>query len=236
MLDLATIAFNVTWLVEEQIRLLRKYLADEFYLTVFDNSSDADTAIAMETICDDLDVHYERLDVPEHRHDYALNVAAERLLSRDSSHLGFLDHDVFPTTTTSLMAELDGAGFYGVGQRHAPTDALYIWPGFFFMSRAWLDSKKPRTLDFSGIRCADKADDGDCGSMNAALFSDEDWRNVFGMKHGYGMVRPPDNFGLQSYGYEVLGDWVHLSNGSGWMRIPKPLERETLTRNMVSAL
>lgn len=236
VIDLATVAFNVPWLIEEQIRLLSTHLADKHRLTVFDNSNDREAAREIERVCSGR-VDYERLAVPSNYHHYALNVAGKRLVDRGEQHIGFLDHDVFPRRKTRLIPRIKPSGFYGVGQRHGPTDSLYLWPGFCFFSTEWLTAKQPRRLDFGGIRGADRKDDGDTGSMNAALFEDEDWSRMFTGEHGYAALREPDSVGLQSWGYEVLGgDWIHLSNGSGWMVIPRPDERERLCQELVASL
>lgn len=237
MLDLVTVAYNKPWLIEEQARLLAKHLVDDHILTVFDNSSDSRSSAAIADFCRFRDINYQRSYSPEWLHNHALNRAAAYLHERGHSHIGFLDHDVFPRRPTTLLDKIEPAGFYGVGQRHSPTDSLYLWPGFTFFSRWWLEAKLPLHLNFDGIRGARKADDGDCGSMNAPLFVAEDWSKLFRGEHGYRALRPPDSTGLQSWGYEVLGsDWLHLSNGSGWMAVPDWDERERLCRELLEAL
>lgn len=223
MLELATIAFNQPRLISEQVRLLRKHLADQFNYTVVDASTDPEARAAIVHVCRQWEVGYR--EAP-HEHVDALNFAwAEVLKPTKSRYLGTLDHDVFPVRSTRLVKLLAPAGFYGIGQRHAPTGHLYLWPGFAFFDRRWLAG---RDVDFGGIRNGDKRDDGDTGSAMWELFADESWRNLYRAAHGYEVIREPDGFGLQSWGIERLGDWLHFSNASGWMAIPNPEERRAL--------
>ena len=216
MIALATIAFGRPKLILEQGRLLNKYLTDPFSLFVFDNSPGTQV--------------HERTGGA---HDAALNEAAEFLFAHPAPYIGFLDHDIFPTQPTTLIDKIEASGFYGVGQRHAPTGHLYLWPGFCFFSREWLNG---RTLDFRGIRGDNPADNGDTGSGMWPLFENEDWSQLYRVDHGYKAIRPPDSYGLQSWGVETLGDWLHVSNGSHWMKIPDPDERDRLVYDMIAAL
>ncbi len=164
-------------------------------------------------------------------HHEALNAAVPLVSHAD--YFGFLDHDVFPIRPTTLIDKIEQAGFYGLGQRHPATGHLYLWPGFCFFSREWLAG---RTLDFSGYRDGDKRNDGDTGSANWPLFVDEDWEKMYSIPHGYEVIRRPDEYGLQSWGYETFGDWIHFSNGSQWMKIPNPEERERRLFEMLAAV
>jgi hypothetical protein len=229
---IATIAFDVPWAISEQIRLIDKHLTDPYDLTVFDNSRDHRAAREIRNICDAHMTTYVRLSDPKHEHHTALNAAAEAMLRGEARYIGWLDHDVFPCEITALIPLIDTSGFLALGQRHHATGRLYPWPGFLFMDREWLDG---RPLDFTGIRGAHKRDDGDTGSGLWPLFAEEEWQTMYLLPHGYRMIREPDDHGLQSSGIEVIGDWLHLTNLSGWMEIPDPAERERLLRDMVAA-
>lgn len=234
-LELAAIAFNHPRLIEEQIRLLRAHLKDDFIYTVFDNSADDDIAYSIQFVCQTSEIGYQRVPAEmEHDHAAALNYAWHNLVTRTRApYLGVLDHDIFPTCSTQLAPLIKAAGFYGIGQRHAPTGHQYLWPGFCFFSREWLAG---RPVDFGGIRGKIRADDGDTGSAMWPLFVDEDWRNLYRVDHSYRPVREPDSFGLQSWGYETIGDFIHFSNGSHWMRIPAPQERDRLLFDLLEQL
>lgn len=239
MLDLTTVAFQKAQLVMEQHRLISKYLVDPWHLTIFDNSKDDGVAEELRLWASYrlMTVSYRRVEDETHEHIVALNQARDYLIHRGHSHIGFLDHDVFPTKPTSILEKIGDVGFYGIGQRHAPTQGLYLWPGFMFLSRKWLDTKQPRELNFDGYRGPIKADDGDTGSANIPLFEDEDWSKLFCGEHGYRAIREPDSVGLQSWGIEVIGgEWIHLTNASNWMNVPRWEEREALTMEILANL
>lgn len=231
-LELAVIAHNQPRAVAEQIRLLRKHLTDPFNYTIVDSSTKETAAVELERLARDAGVGYRRSIA--HDHDVSLNFAwADVLEPSRSRFLGTLDHDIYPQRKTAIVKLIREAGFYGVGQRHAPTDRQYLWPGFCFLDRQWLAG---RPVDFSGIRAETRADDGDTGSNLWPLFADVDWQQMHRPEHGYRPIRKPDELGLQSWGYEVIGDWVHLTNTSRWMAIPNPQEREELLFEMVAGL
>jgi hypothetical protein len=233
-LDLFVVGFGRPDLLVEQIRLLRKNLLDEHGICVLDNTPDDLTAVKMQEICTLLDVGYLRVESKKHEHVDGLKTAARIAADIEADYWGVLDHDVFPRSPVNLIEKIQAAGFYGIGQRHSPTGRQYLWPGFIFFSRHWLDGRIP---DFDGIRGIDKRDDGDCGSMLYELFSDEDWALMHRGEHGYGYLRDPDDHGLQSFGYEILdGAWVHLTNSSGWKQIPDRDGREALIRDMLAGL
>lgn len=221
MILLATIAFNRPRLISEQIRLLERYLHDPFRLIVFDTSTDMGASAEIHFACEDKGVEIVRLST--HKHHEALNEAVSCVAN--APYFGFLDHDIFPIRATRLISLIDGAGFYGVGQRHPATGHLYLWPGFCFFSREWING---RSLDFSGLRDGDMRNDGDTGSCLWPLFADEDWKKLYRVEHSYEPIRRPDAFGLQSWGFERLGDWIHFSNASNWKSIPDPEERDRL--------
>lgn len=224
MILLASIAFNHPRCISEQIRLLNKNLRDPYRLIVFDNSSKLIAADEIERVCAAGGVEYLRLTTRMHHE--GLNQAARHILKEtDEPYFGFLDHDIFPVQETRLIPLITTVGFYGVGQRHPATGHLYLWPGFCFFSRRWLDG---RPLDFSGLRDGNKRNDGDTGSALWPLFAEEDWKKLWRVPHFHQPIRKPDEYGLQSWGYEMIGDWLHFSNASRWMRVPRVKERERL--------
>lgn len=233
LLHLFTVGFGRPDLLIEQDRLLKKYLKDKFLLHLVDNTPGHDANVMRET-ADSLLIEYLRTDSGGVEHPDALNRGAQIAAEREYDFFMFLDHDVFPRRNCNVIKHLEKIGFYGIGQYHGPTNSAYLWPGLFGISRSWLDG---RALDFNGIRGEQKRDDGDCGSMNARLFKDEDWVNLHGvLDHGYGFLRAPDAHGLQSFGYEQMGPWLHLSNSSHWMQIPEPEERDRLALELIRSI
>ncbi len=235
-LDLASIAFNSPWAIAEQIRLLRKYLVDDFNLNVFDNSTDPWAADQIWGVCLHADIRYVRspywgalrtggaIGTP---HERALRHACEDLLNRQAPWIGFLDHDVFPTCKTSLL-DLATPGFFGLGQRSPKSQRRYVWPGLCVLSRAWLDGRRP---DFNV-----RPSEGDTGARLADLFSDADWESLTLVKHAYHPIRPEDKGGTQSWAVEQIGDWWHCGNVSRWLAVPDPDGRERILRERLEAL
>lgn len=238
MIALASIAHNEPRVIAEQIRLLGKHLEDDYTLTVVDTSANEAAAREVQAICQDAErCGYWRGS--ERLHHEGLNRAAQIFAGSApgyplaNHYFGFLDHDVFPTKPTTLIDKIEEAGFYGVGQRHPASGHLYLWPGFCFFSREWLAG---RELDFSGIRGKHPRDDGDTGSGLWPLFEGVDWEKMYRVEHGYRPIREPDSCGLQSWGIELLGDWIHLTNASKWMAVPDPEERDRIVFEMLAAL
>lgn len=233
-IDLFVIGFGRPDLLREQHRLVDKFLVDEHGMCVLDNSPEPEQQKEMRRACRDLGLGYIRVPSERHEHPDGLNAAARVADEIRSEYWATLDHDVFPRKRVRMIPKIRKSGFYGIGQRHGPTQSKYLWPGFCFWSREWLAGRVP---DYGGIRAVDKRNDGDCGSLLHMLFTEEDWERMHRGEHGYGTIRPEDGVGLQSWGYEVFdGSWVHLTNGSHWMEIPEPAERDELLRAMLAKL
>lgn len=224
MLDLATISFNVEWLVVHQIRLLRKYLTDDYELTVYDNSTTVDVAWRIGGLCNGENIRYIRVPTRERTHEQALLHACEDLLNRQSPYIGFLDHDCFPTKPTSLVA-LAANGVFGVQQNQK--DVTYLWPGLLVIKREWLDGKTPLNLGSVG--------GADTGSGLSELLTEEDLSAIPVVDYGYEEVMPGDGPSQQCH-VERIGDWVHLSNASNWLRLPRFAVREARVQKLVSEL
>jgi hypothetical protein len=233
VLDIATIAYDVPWAIAAQIRLLRANLTDAHLLTVFDNSGDPDLAREIEQLALESCTRYVRVGPPGSRHEHALNVAARDLTARGLPYCAFLDHDVFPRRQTHLTGLIEVAGFYGLPQRHGPTDTTYLWPGLACFSRSWLGD---RPLDFKGIRGEIQELDGDTGSMLGALFEPSEWSRMPRPEHAYQPIRDVDDDGVQSWGVELIGDWLHVMNASRWKSVRDPEGRARLVRDLIEAL
>lgn len=235
-LQLFVVGFGRPDLLREQVRLLRKHLRDPFDLLVLDNTKEPDDQKRMEDTAADLAVGYFRVISKRNEHDEALRIAGA--LSRDLNcrFWGCLDHDVMPYRPTTIIDRLERHGFFGLGQTYTPRvgrSLRYLWPGWVFFDSAWLGKRHP---NFSGIRGAFRFDDGDTGSMLHSLFTEADLEGMEHVVHGYETIREDDGHGLQSFGFERMGDWVHLTNASRWKDVPDPDQRDALLREMLEAL
>ena len=58
--------------------------------------------------------------------------------------------------------------------------------------------------------------------MLGPLFEPSDWSRMPQPEHAYRPIRDLDDDGVQSWGVELIGAWLHLMNISGWKAIPTP--------------
>lgn len=236
-LDLFIVGFGRPDLLRHQKRLLDRFLKDDFGVCVVDNTP-GDMQLRMQQVCADMDMGYMRAPETDGEHPTALNHAAAVADEIESEFWGTLDHDIFLTKRYTVIPKIKKSGFYGVGQTYKPRvgDSVkkYLWPGWSFWSREWLNGRIP---DFNGIRDKNKWDDGDCGSMLHGLFSIDDCCRMTKGTHGYGTIRPEDEHGLQSFGFEWFDDcWLHLTNASHWKAVPKTEERDALFLDMLGTM
>lgn len=225
LLDLATIAFNKEWCVEWQIKLLRKYLTDDYSLTVYDNSGpSSEVAWRISNLCHQHETRYILSPNRERTHEQALLHASEDLLNRQAPYIGFLDHDVFPTKPTSLI-DLAANGVFGVQQNQK--GITYLWPGLLVIKREWLDGKTPLNLGSVG--------GADTGSGLSELLTEEDLAGIPVVDYGYEEVLPGDG-PTQQRMVERIGPFIHLSNSSNWLKLPNFAKREATVQALVSNL
>ena len=225
MIDIGTISFNVQWVVEHQIRLLRKFLTDEFELTVYDSTiPHSDRAAHIRQLCEAQGVRYVGVPSFSHTHEAALTHACEDLLNRQAPFFAFLDHDVFPRRPTSLEA-LAVTGIFGVQQ--ACEAGTYLWPGLLVIKRSWLDGRPPLNLG--------SVQGGDSGSGLATQLTPADLASIPTVDYGYEPVLP-ESGPTQQWAVERIGDFVHLGNTSNWLKLPTFHTREIACQRLVSSL
>ncbi len=233
MITAYTVGFNRPDLLQEQKRLIDKFCPEISGLCCIDNSN-GHWPERMELTCRVIGVGYAKTPEGKTEHPDALNYIAQLEQKNQSPYWMTLDHDIFPTKPVTLIEKIDKAGFYGIGQTHPPTGKQYLWPGFCCFKRDWLNGRVP---NFNGIRGVYRRLDGDCGSELWPLFSEADWKKLHRPSHGYGEIRPLDEYGVQSSGYEIFDDsWIHFTNASHWKGVPMPLDRDKLLRDLVKAL
>ena len=230
--DAYVVGFGRPDLLFEQKRLIDKFCPEIRGMCVIDNTPGGGSD-RMQQMCLTLNVGYMKTPGGSTLHNDALNHAARVAKENKNRYWITLDHDVFPRQNVTLIDKIKKAGFYGIGQSHPPTQKQYLWPGFCAFDQKWLGDRMP---NFDGIRGERKRDDGDCGSMLWSLFTPEDWAKMHRPEHGYGVIRPEDGYGLQSHGYEFFDGWIHFTNASNWMEVPKPLDRDKMLRDMIKEL
>ncbi len=210
LLHLYTVTFGNPSVVGHQIRLLRKYLLDDYHLTVVDNSPDECSRLEIESLCRGEGTAYVGLPpnpfpVGSRSHGAALNWVWYNVVEPSGRRFtGFLDHDIYPRRPTALAPLLESSGVLGVRQVRGRT--WYLWPGWCFFDRARLGFPRLDFMPEPGL---------DTGGGN--------WRIVFRhlapeavppQEHRYERFYGPD--GQTSAVFEVIGDWVHSGRASGW--------------------
>lgn len=215
-LHLYSVAFANPAAIRHQIRLLDKYLADPFELTVVDNSPQGCAREEIASVCRENAVTYVGLAAnPFARrwgsssHGAALNWAYFNLVApAGHQYFGFIDHDIQPFKKTQVLPLLSHCGVFGLIQERGRR--WYLWPGFCFFSARVVGH---RGLDFMPNPPLDTG-----GGNWRALFRAMPRALLPRVTQTYGMLN--NGVLLQSSGYELIGDWVHTMNASEWTPAP----------------
>jgi len=233
LLDVVTIAFNNPKVVEHQIRLIRKNLADTHSHVVADNSTDPQASEVIRRICGREKAPYILL--PRNPYTNAMSHGSAMtwmfrnyLRKRGARYFGFIDHDIFPLRATSILAYLQTQPCYGHVQQRGTV--WYLWAGFSFFNSHYV----PQDLDFTSGSTDGEA--VDTGGMNwKSFYSKIEKERIRFPTHEYRSIRTTDGT-AQSDRVEVIGDWLHIFNASGWMLVPDPAERDRIIDEIISDL
>lgn len=216
VVDLVSIACNNERVIAHQIRLVKKYFRDPHHHLIADNSSAPAAQEQICTLCRQQGVSYLRLPPDPHlgqsgsdSHGRAMNWVWEQVLRpRGADFFGFLDHDIYPIRETSLMARLHAQPFWGHLQERG--ERWYLWPGLCFFARSAVAGRRLNFLPIPGL---------DTGGGNwPVLYAN---RATTGFEFPVRELRPlREGDCIQADCYEMLGDWLHTYNASGWMKVP----------------
>lgn len=214
--DLITVSFNNEFVVDYQIRLIKKNLEDNHVHTVFDNSPTEEKQKKIEQVCVSHRVNYVKLpanpycgEVGSASHGVALNWIYRNFISvRQPEFFGFIDHDIFPVEKTSILDKLISVDIFGkIDERGS---RWYLWPGFSFFRFNFLKGKKINFMPEPGV---------DTGGKNWwPLYSKMDKDKLPSLRITLENLHPGCN--LQTDMYEKMGDWIHTVNASEWVRAP----------------
>lgn len=213
-LHVFSIAFGSPAAIRHQIRLLNKFLADPFELTVVDNSPQGAARDEIASVCKDNGTAYVGLaanpfTIGAASHGAALNWAYYNLVaSAGHEYYGFIDHDVQPFRKTQVVPVLKQQGVFGLPQERGRR--WYLWSGFCFFSARTVGRRR---LDFMPKRGLDSG-----GGNWRALFRTMPRAMLPPVTQTYGALK--DGSSVQSSGYELIGDWVHTMNASEWTPAP----------------
>ena len=224
-----TISFNNEFLIAEQIRLMKKYIADKNYVhIVADNSTDKTKRKLIELACRKENVYYAGLPFnlfskadkrPSYSHGLAMNWVYGNIIEKIKPvRFGFLDHDIFPIQPYSVIEKLENRDFYGELRNRTPENEKnkiwYLWSGFCFYYFEKIRSKQP---DF--LPC--KVDN---------IFLDSGGRNFYSLYSACDMekqtfckpvvlqnIKDGSNYHAD-YIQIVDESWIHAINGSDWAK------------------
>ena len=204
-LDLAVVAFGESQTLRLQVEAMRRHLRDDWSYTTFDNSPRMEDRMRIADLCADLGVGYVSLPSnpltaldPSGSHALALNWAYRRhLRPRGADVIGVLDPDVLPSCPTSVVDRLDDQPCWGLDQPRPPR--WYLWAGFAFFRQQ--NCPKLDFLPMPRHRL-------DTGGRN--------WKILYRHLDRSSLRFPAHQLAPVPGQAEVIGDWVHTSNSSGW--------------------
>jgi hypothetical protein len=141
---LVTIAFNDPEIIDCQVRAVRAFVPDVVHV-IADNANDSGKAGEIAAVCAGQDTPWLWLPPnpwgsrsPSRSHGAALNWVWLRLLGPGRPDaFGFLDHDLIPLGQDDPFAGLASQPL--AGDKRWAQGRWYLWPGFCFFNRAFLD-------------------------------------------------------------------------------------------------
>jgi hypothetical protein len=212
---IASVAFNRPDVIEWQIHLVRRYLAEHESYVVFDNSKKQDAREAIRDLCSRHSVPYVALPpnrlVVSRSHGQALNWIVRNFVTRFGPKVfGFIDHDIFPTEPFSVAEKIRGKIVYGSVRRDTPTPGgWFLWPAFSFFDGSLLRLR----LDFAPSYEFHMDSGGGnwpvlYRSIDPALVRIAEAKPV---RFGAG-DDPSQDF------FMSIDGWLHVTNASNWRR------------------
>jgi hypothetical protein len=226
-LDIIAIAFNNEFLVEQQIRLIKKYLQDKNYTHIIaDNSTDREKRKRIQSICAQHRVAYISLPLnPTYRFlgkaSYAHGMAMNWLYYNFIRHrrpaiFGFIDHDLFPIKNYSIAEQFEkrpNQDFYGVLRDR--THGWYLWAGLCFYK---FDKIKSHKINF--IPHIDHGIYLDTGGANyRSIYHKYDKENLEFCKPAKEItINAGTNYHNDIIHY-IDDAWIHAINGSNWAKL-----------------
>lgn len=213
-----TVAFNSYDTIVEQWRALNKYVKEKFEYVIVDNSTDIKTSKALYHFCKANDVTYLRLLHNPYNnfnsglsHGLALNWGYQQYVrASQAGYLATLDHDIYPTQKTSLLASLRNQPIYGLIQGR--DEKWYLWPGYSLFDLTYL---RARHANFAPIPGTDTG-----GGNWYPVYRHLNREKLTFARHRYAQYQDGEH--VQTSSVEFLDTWVHLMAVSGWMDGGKP--------------
>jgi hypothetical protein len=228
---IVTVAFNNLQTIDLQNKFLKKYLIDDYFYLVVDNSSDIKTSRAIREYCQNNKLAYMRPFFCIYRtgsksHGSALNWIYRFFIKNGNfRYFGFIDHDLYPAKKTSILRYIENQPIYGLLQER--DEKWYLWAGFCFFDRDYLSDKHVDFFPQPGVV--------DTGGMNYySLYRNMDKSGLEFPRQAY--LRITDSKIVQEGNVEFLGDWLHTFNASGWLQFENASEREIKVKKILDDL
>ncbi len=224
-----TIAFNNVFLIEQQIRLIKKYITDRQYIHIIaDNSNDCQNRITIRNLCIKEGVEYISLPYnwfqkvnrrPSYAHGLSMIWIYRNIILKIKPEIfGFLDHDIFPIADYSVEKRLGKQDFFGRLVDRTPQRQLkklwYLWAGFCFFR---FDKIKNIKMNFFPCKI-DGVYLDTAGSVYRSLYASYNLSELqldAPLRATY--FREGNDYHSDLLHF-IDNDWVHTINGSNWTK------------------
>jgi len=249
-IDIVTIAFNNPLVIEYQIKILKKYVMDDFTHIIADNSSEIKAQKAIFEICKTLNIHYVKIpknDLFRNKsHGGAMHWTYKNILrKRNSPYFGFLDHDIFPTNSYSILKKMKN-NIYGRVIHSYKKDGYNsfiskefpywsLWAGFYFLKSDLLFSQNIYTFNFfpKSFQNGVYLDTG--GGLWNVLMSKMIYPGELAIYKSM-KFRDSELSNVHTDYIEYFDDWIHFVNVSNWYKTPKFEEKNNYIINKLSSI
>ncbi len=234
-LCLVTISFNNAFLIEQQIRLIKKNIVDSQYVHIIaDNSTDMDSRRVIKELCQKQGVEYVGLPYnwfqhamykPSYAHGLCMMWIYHNIIKKIKPQVfGFLDHDIFPTANYSILQKLAEQDFYGRFVERTPDSPhaqntnnqrlWYLWAGFCFFRFKNISDKQ---INFFPCKIQTVYLDT-AGSMYRKLYKNYSLSSLsFDKPVRAVYFRDGNNYHSDLLHY-IDDSWLHTINGSNWTK------------------
>ncbi len=228
-LCLVTIAFNNVFLIEQQIRLLKKNIKDDFLYIIADNSQHQATRQQIRELCRREEVEYISLPFnwfqrvaykPSYAHGLSMTWIFHNIIKKVKPiHFAYLDHDIFPISPYSFKQRIGDMPFFGRlmdrTPKHCKHKLWYLWAGFCMFSFDFVEK-----INLSFLPCKE---DGVYLDTAGALYRSLYRQHCLDasllatpVKEEY--FRDGNDFHSDLLHY-IDNCWVHTINGSNWKKV-----------------
>jgi hypothetical protein len=225
-IDIVTIAFNNPVAIDYQIRLIKKYVNDDYTHIIADNSTDFKSIQEISSLCDRYNILYVKIPYiklkPSWSHAAALHWTFINIIKkRNSEYFGFLDHDIFPITSTKITAKFWN-GIYGrvipaYGANEVSDKQPYwsLWGGFaFFKSDLFKNINSFKFNFLPKVISPNLILDTGGGLWDLVLSKIPIPPQL--VKYEEKKINHHNYRNIQSDAYEQIDGWIHCVNLSNW--------------------